>query len=314
MKHIICLLLVIFAGTMPLAAQTDESAAPLVMLDAAHHDLTSLTWHGREGFSGDGFDGLVPGGHRTIELPRFPLLVNDIFRPGHGGGQEYTLFTRFGVDKTFLETGSGFVLNIPAIGQGWQIYLNGTLLAGSPRPEIPGGVFTGLRVPVAAGLLAGENVLAVRIVAAPGSLPIVDNVQAGLLFRTGMLFEPAAFAARHNAFSLLGPDSACWFYACCGVARGPATGRAGGRFHSAGCVDGHVAFLLRPPLFFQPGSLSLRGCPWFWYPPPWLRWPVMSFMRNRYSRAQLCCCRFRSGGSAGAADCAAGVVAVGAQT
>lgn len=159
-------------------------------------DLTAREWFIAPGFAPGNAGGLPPGERRPAGA--FPVVPNRIFSvPVSETYAHYTLETSFTLDAQ-PEVAPPQLLGLffAAIGENWEIYVNGVRVAGDMPPEVSGEpafrrLVRDLAVPLPPDVLrAGENRLVVHLAGDAPRTPFAWNTALGFYKRSGYRIAP----------------------------------------------------------------------------------------------------------------------------
>ncbi len=123
------LLMIIFM--LPVYSQS-ENNKPVLKENAYTSytiDLTILKWYAKKGYNINYSYGFDSTEEDVLVISSFPVFLNELFNTEPDGKvKHYTLQTEFIMNKEFLESTSPPELYFPAIGENWEIFVNGNLL------------------------------------------------------------------------------------------------------------------------------------------------------------------------------------------
>jgi PAS domain-containing protein len=158
-------------------------------------DLTRAPWFIRQGFGPEDAAGFDPQTGRPAGA--FPIAPNRIFGvPAGDAFLHYTLETRFRLAAVAPLPGGLLGVTFSAIGEGWEVYVNGARIAG----EMPLGddgrlayrrSLRDVTLPIPPDVLrAGENSLVVHLAGNAPRTPFAWNTWLGFYKRSGYEIGP----------------------------------------------------------------------------------------------------------------------------
>lgn len=152
-------------------------------------DLTEHAWTIKHGFAPPDRDGFPTQQGRRVDA--FPIIPNTIFEVEPGAPlQHFTLQTTFTLEDTQGENGDLLGLHLATIGENWEIYVNGALLAeamavNEGELEFRRSVRDFIAALPPEMLRTGENRLVVHLVGYAPATGLTPNTAVGFFQRKG---------------------------------------------------------------------------------------------------------------------------------
>lgn len=185
--------------------------------DPFREDLTSATWYAKQGFAPSDRDGFFEESKIKV-IKEFPIQLNSVFDVPSGGKiNEFALGTEIEL-SSIPDRSLGMYL--AWIGEGWDLYVNGTLV----RKELylePGGEhleryrsFRGVIISLPVSVFQkGKNRIVFHIAGYPAPLSWIQNGDVGFLYSEPFeLGDLEALQKKYSEYTMIALNTVYFFF------------------------------------------------------------------------------------------------------